>query len=172
MIVTVCAATPDEAAALSRVGMRSFNDAYRGTANDDDIDSHLEEYFSEAAIRREMMLPTVRYFVATRGPTTAGLVKLRKGGAPAQLPEKNSIEVQQLYVASEHQRTGIGRKLLDAAIAEARAQRARGIWLSAWTHADWAVSFYRGYGFGVICEVPFLLGRSEFTDYLMWYPLD
>lgn len=172
MTPSVRVATPADAAELSRVGTQSFNDAYRGTANDNDIDAHLEEYFSESAIRREMSLPTVRYLIAQRGPSTAGLVKLRNEYVPPSLSVDSAVEVQQLYVASEHQRSGIGRQLMDAAIADARAQRVNGLWLSAWTHADWAVSFYRGYGFDVICEVPFRLGRSAFTDYLMWYPLD
>lgn len=172
MTLSVRVAAPTDAAELSRVGMQSFNDAYRGTANDADIDAHLAEFFSEAAIRHEMTLPTVRYLVAQRGPSTAGLVKLRNAHVPPSLAVDSAVEVQQLYVASEQQRSGIGARLLDAAVADARRQQVNGLWLSAWTHADWAVSFYRGYGFGVICEVPFRLGRSDFTDYLMWYPLD
>ncbi len=172
MTLTVRAATAADVAELSRVGMQSFNDAYRGTANDNDIDAHLDEYFSEAAIRREMTLPSVRYLMAKLGPSTAGLVKLRNEHVPPSLSVDSAVEVQQLYVASEHQRSGIGGRLMDAAIADARGQRVNGLWLSAWTHADWAVSFYRGYGFEVICEVPFRLGRSEFTDYLMWYAFD
>ena len=172
MTLTIRVATPADAAELSRVGTQSFSDAYRGTANDDDIDAHLDEYFSKPAIRRDMVLPTVRYLVATRGSSTAGLAKLRNDNVPEQLPVDRAVEVQQLYVASEHQRCGVGGRLMDAATGEARGWDAQGIWLSAWTHADWAVAFYRDYGFDVICEVPFRLGKSEFTDYLMWYPFD
>lgn len=172
MTLTIRVATPADATELSRVGMQSFNDAYRGTADDEDIDAHLDEYFTETAIRAEMGLPTVRYLVAAFGESTAGFAKLRNSDAPGQLPADSAVEVQQLYVASEHQRSGVGRRLMDAATAEARSWGAEGIWLSAWTHADWAVAFYRDYGFSVICEVPFRLGQSEFTDYLMWYPFD
>ena len=172
MTLSVRVAAPADAAELSRVGMQSFNDAYRGTASDDDIDVHHAEYFSESAIRHEMTLPTVRYLMAQRGPSAAGFVKLRNEHVPPSLSVDSAVEVQQLYVASEHQRSGIGGRLMDAAIADARGQRVNGVWLSAWTEADWAVSFYRGCGFEVICEVPFRLGQSEFTDYLMWYPLD
>ena len=172
MTLTVRVATTADAVDLSRVGVQSFNDAYRGTADDDDIDAHLDEYFSASAMRREMASPTIRYLVAVRGPSAAGFAKLRDDNVPEQLAVDSAVEVQQLYVASEHQRSGVGRRLLDAATAEARTWGAQGIWLSAWTLADWAVAFYRGYGFDVVGEVPFRLGRSEFTDYLMWYSLD
>lgn len=172
MTSTVRIATAADAAALSRVGTQSFNDAYRGTADDADIDAHLEAYFSEAAIRREMTQPAVRYLLASRGPAMAGLVKLRNGEVPPQVPVDKVIEVQQLYVASDHQRSGVGRQLMDAALDEARRQRANGIWLSVWTDADWAVSFYRNYGFESIGELAFQLGRSLFTDYLMFRALD
>lgn len=170
MTFTVRVATVADARELSRVGTQSFSDAYRGTADDTDIDAHLDHCFSEAAIRREMAQPAVRYFVANRGTTTAGLVKLRNGAVPDQLPVDRAVEVQQLYVASAHQRSGIGGRLMDAAIADARGGQADGVWLSAWTEADWAVSFYRARGFEIVGTVPFLLGRSKFTDYLMWYP--
>lgn len=172
MTLGIRVATAADIPDLSRVGMRSFSDAYRGTADDADIDAHLDAYFSRAAIAQEMTQPAVRYLLGTRGSSTAGLVKLRGDNVPPQLPARRAIEVQQLYVASEHQRAGVGRCLLDAAVDEARHERAEGVWLSAWTEADWAVAFYRGYGFGVVCEIPFRLGKTDFTDYLMWYPLD
>ncbi|MDX1518025.1 MAG: N-acetyltransferase [Woeseiaceae bacterium] len=172
MTLTIRVATRADAAELSRVGTQSFNDAYRGTANDEDIDAHLDEYFTETAIRAEMGSSTVRYLVAEYGASTTGLAKLRNSDVPGQLPVDSAVEVQQLYVASAHQRSGVGRRLMDAATAEARNWGTQGIWLSAWTQADWAIAFYRDYGFGVVCEVPFRLGQSEFTDYLMWYPFD
>lgn len=172
MTLHIRVATAADIPELSRVGTRSFSDAYRGTADDADIDAHLDAYFSELAIGKEMKQPTVRYLVGTRGPTTAGLVKLRSDNVPPQLPAHNAIELQQLYVASEHQRAGVGRRLLDAAIDDARHEHADSVWLSVWTDADWAMSFYRGYGFKVVCEIPFRLGSADFTDYLMWYRLD
>lgn len=172
MTLIVRAAAGADAAELSRVGVESFSAAYRGTADDADIDTHLDKHFSEAAIRREMALPAVRYLIALRNATTAGFVKLRSGERPEPVAAERAIEVQQLYVASDHQRMGVGGRLMDAAMAEARAGDADGIWLSVWTHADWAVAFYCNYGFEIAGELSFRLGRAEFTDYLMWFAFD
>lgn len=172
MTLVVRTATLADAADLSHVGTQSFSDAYRGTADDADIDAHLEDHFGEAAIRRELNRPAVRYLIADRGSATAGFAKLCNGDVPPDLNVGTAVEVQQLYVASDHQRSGVGGRLMDAALVEARSQHVDGVWLSAWTHADWAVSFYRGYGFEIVGKVPFRLGRTDFTDYLMWYELD
>lgn len=164
-------ATAADAAELSRVGMQSFNKAYRGTADDADIDAHLDAYFSESAIRGQMKLQSVRYFLASHGTSVTGFVKLRNREVPPPLSNDSAVEVQQLYVASEHQRAGVGQRLMDAAVADARRQRADSVWLSVWIDADWAISFYRRYGFEIAGELSFQLGRSEFRDYLMLYRL-
>lgn len=160
-----------DVAELSRVGAQSFIAAYRGTANGDDIDAHVEACFSEAAICRESKRPAVQYLIASVDATSAGLLKLQSGDAPPEVPAESALEVQHLYVASDHQRLGVGRRLMDAAVEEARRRGVAGIWLSVWTHAHWATAFYRAYGFVSLAEVPFTLGRTDFTDYLMWYSL-
>lgn len=155
---------------LSRVGMQSFVDAYRGTADDQDIDKHVAEYFGESAIANEMQKSNVRYFIAEYEQACAGLVKLRQGDVPKQLTSNSAVEVQQLYVATGYQRLGVGRHLLDRAVNAASNLGADGLWLSVWTHADWATQFYRNYGFVSKGKLAFTMGSSEFTDYLMWLP--
>lgn len=169
--VEVRVAGISDVANLSRVGTQSFNAAYRGTADDDDIDAHVEACFSETAICRELKRPAVQYLIAMVDASGAGLVKLQSGNPPPEVPAESALEVQHLYVSSDYQRLGIGRRLMDAAIEEARRRGVAGVWLSAWTHAHWATSFYRAYGFESLAEVPFTLGRTDFTDYLMWYSL-
>lgn len=172
MTLVVRAATGADAAELARVGTESFSAAYRGTADDADIETHLDQYFSEAAIRAAMAMPEVRYLVGRSGSSTAGFAKLRSGEIPDVLKVERAIEVQQLYVASDHQRAGVGGRLMDAAMAEARVGDANGVWLSVWTDADWAVSFYRKYGFEIAGNLSFRLGKAEYTDYLMWFAFD
>lgn len=169
--VSVRKAGPADVASLSRVGWQSFEDAYRGTADDGDIDVHLDAYFSERAIRRELALPNVNYYLAECDGDCAGLIKLRQGEVPPPLTCDSAIEVQQVYVASEFHRRGIGHALLDAATTFGTRQGVDGLWLSVWTHAEWATRFYAGYGYVVKGEIPFTLGKSEFTDYLMWLDL-
>ena len=69
------------------------------------------------------------------------------------------------------QRKGIGRALMDWAVATAREQGRAGLWLSVWQDADWATAFYQRYGFRQVGTAEFWLGRTRFEDDLMWLDL-
>lgn len=157
---------------LSAAGRQAFVDAYSGWASVDDIERHVEHYFGEASISSEIELTSVRYLLASDGQSCAGLVKLRAGDVPEQVSAATAVEVQQLYVSTGYQRHGIGRRLMDRAVATAKGWGSAGIWLSVWTEADWATSFYFKYGFVSVGEIPFMLGNTEYVDYLMWLPFD
>lgn len=165
----------DDVPALAQIGSQAFRDAYGGTAPDADIARHVEEHFSAAAIAREIGRDDVTYMQACDGAALAGLVKTRDSSIPdlvAAAAARSAIEVQQLYVATGFQRRGVGAALMDAVVAVARKRSIDGIWLSVWTEADWATRFYEKYGFRSLGEVAFLLADVEYTDYLMWLPLE
>jgi ribosomal protein S18 acetylase RimI-like enzyme len=88
------------------------------------------------------------------------------------VPAAEALEVQQLYVDTELQRKGVGRMLMDRAVAAARREGYKGVWLSVWQDADWATGFYEAYGFQRVGTAEFWLGQSKFMDYLMWFSLE
>ena len=163
-------ATESDVPELSAIGSRVFWDAYGGTAPGDDIAQHVESFFSESAVAAEILRTDITYFMATDGERCAGMVKMRSGDVPKLIQARSAVEVQQLYVAMDYQRKGVGELLLDAVVAETRARGVDGIWLSVWTDADWATKFYRKYGFTAQAEIPFMLAETKFIDYLMWLP--
>ena len=132
---------------LAVIGSQVFWNAYGGTAPDADIEHHVQTYFSEAAIGEEMARSGVTYLKATEDGQLAGLVKMRDGDVPQLLPANSAVEVQQLYVSVDFQRRGVGALLMDAAASQVRERGIDGIWLSVWSEADWATSFYLKYGF-------------------------
>lgn len=56
-------------------------------------------------------------------------------------------ELWHLYVGSSHRGQGIGRALIDAVLADARAAGMRCVWLETSTVAYPAIAFYRQVGF-------------------------
>ncbi len=161
----------DDVPLLSAVGGRVFKETYTAFSDPVDLAAHVDEKFSERAIAREISRSTVRYFMAEVSETCAGLMKLCRTPAPDLLAGKNVFEVQQLYVSTDFQRRGVGRLLLDTAAAHARSKGAEGLFLSVWSEADWALSFYRKHGFHTMGTVPFQLGETAYVDFLMWLPL-
>jgi len=161
-----------DAEVLAETGRRLFTAAYGNIAGADDLAAHVDDFFSAEIVASELEREEVQYHLAMDGDDIVGFLKIRRGAVPDQVPLANGIEVQQLYVSPDQQRKGIGRLLTDCAVSIARAEAADGLWLSVWQEADWAVNFYRAYGYRTVGTADFWLGRSHFTDFLMCLPLD
>ena len=169
--IRLVAAVVADAAALSTAGERLFAQAYGRYSPAHDLDAHVREYFGRDTVAAELQNPDVRYTIAWGGDAIAGFIKMRSGDAPETIPAGDTLEVQQLYVDAAWQRKGVGRALMDWAVAAAREQGRAGLWLSVWQDADWATAFYEAYGFGRTGTAEFRLGRTRFEDDLMWLDL-
>jgi ribosomal protein S18 acetylase RimI-like enzyme len=169
--VSVRRADANDVAVLADIGQASFRAAYQDWSEPGDLEVHLQEHFSEAAVRDALRIPGCQYLLASNDGAPAGFVKIRDGERPEQLPEGNVLELAQAYVHPDQQRFGIGGKLLAAAFDHAREQAADGVWLSVWEDAPWAVNCYLKYGFTQIGMIDFQLGKSTYNDLLMWFPL-
>ena len=152
---------------LSEIGSNAFSEAYADFNEPKDISDHLRDQYSPAAILREMELPDRAYLIALFGAMPAGLCKLVTGPAPEGMLDFTALEIQQLYIDPRHQRRGIGKALVDAALAEARSLNIAGVWLGVWEKADWAINFYSKYGFVKFGIHTFKLGSTEQTDLLL-----
>ncbi len=162
----------DDVAALSLVGRQAFLAAYDNSANADAIAQHVERHFSEDSIARELGDAGRTYLIALRSGDAAGLAKLGQGDAPIAMPEMPALEVRQLYVSPDHQRIGVGARLIDSVIEIARRRSFQGIWLSVWENAEWALRFYEKCGFVEVGITRFPLGNDVFNDLLMWLPVN
>lgn len=167
--IRLAAAGMGDADVLSTAGERLFVQAYGNYSDPADLAAHVSEYFGRDAVAAELQEPGVAYTIAYDRDAIAGFIKIRRGPAPAAVPAAEAVEVQQLYVDARRQRRGIGRLLMDRALATARDEGFPGLWLSVWQDADWATAFYEAYGFRVSGTAEFWLGRTRYTDYLMWF---
>ena len=170
--VLIKEAEADQAGILAAAGRRLFVQAYGNISGAEDLAAHVEDFFSLRAVASEFENSDVRYYLATDGEAVAGFLKLRRGEVPDSVPADRAIEVQQLYVDSDHQRKGIGRLLMDQAVAVAGEEDQDGVWLSVWEEADWAIRFYLAYGFHTVGTTDFWLGNSRYRDHLMWFPVE
>lgn len=161
----------DEAAELSAVGQASFTAAYGKWSKPDDLRAHLDEFFSEAAVRNAIDEPGCHYLLASNGDTVAGFLKMCDSKVPKEVPVRRAFELSQVYVLPDQQRFGIGGQLLQAAARFAAERAADGLWLTVWEDAPWAVNAYRKYGFEQVGMIDFKLGRAIFNDLLMWLPV-
>ena len=170
--ISVREASIEDAAILAHIGSSSFRDAYEPHSNADDLELHIGDYFTLAAVRNEIGQHGRRYVLAVVDGEPAGIAKFRKAPCPVPGGNDNAIELQQLYVLATMQGHGLGRHLMDYVCKAAEQHAAAGVWLSAWEFADWAIRFYERNGFAAIGKVEFGLGATTYTDLLMWRGLE
>ncbi len=170
--ISVRKASIEDADMLAHIGSSSFRDAYQDHSNPNDLESHIDEYFTGASVRNEFEQHNRSYLLAIVDGEPAGLAKIRKAACPVPGGDANAVEIQQLYVLATMQRHGLGRRLIADVIAFAQEHAANGVWLSAWEFADWATRFYERNGFAAIDKVDFKLGATIYTDLIMWRPLE
>lgn len=163
-------AVPADVESLAATGQRLFVGTYGDISGADDLAAHVDDYFGETAVARELERDGVRYLLAMDGDDIAGFLKLRRSDIPKSVPAETALEVQQLYVSPDQQRRGIGRRLMDHAVEIARETPVQGLWLSVWEEADWAIKFYLRYGYRTVGTTDFWLGESHYEDFLMWLP--
>lgn len=126
---TVRPATVSDAAAIARIYVETWRDAYPGMLPDRVLVG-LEPARQARGWRRTIADPDQHVVVAVVGE--AGVVGFGSCG-PARRGLPFSGEIYTLYVASEHQRRGIGRLLLDRLLADliAAGHRSAVVWALA-----------------------------------------
>lgn len=158
--------------AIAEIGLKSFRAAYEHSCGPDDLILHLDEFHAEAAVVAQMKSPANDYLLAENNGRPAGFAKVRESSPLSEAQATRVVELHQLYVHPQQQRFGIGGYLLEAVFNYVRNKGAEGVWLTAWEDAPWAVNFYHKHDFLTVGTTEFRLGKSVYSDLLMWRPVD
>src|SRR3569623_895554 len=77
------------------------------------------------------------------------------------------LELKRIYTLAGWQGSGLGRRLIEAVIEEARARRAPRLYLCVYEANIAAQRFYARHGFARIAEQPFMVGDTAFNDLVL-----
>lgn len=164
---TVRRAWPDDAEKLALVGQATFLTAFAHDHPGDALVAHCRDQHS-----------TARYAAWARDPAYALWLAETPLGAPvgyAMLtpPEldievaEGEVELKRLYALSGWQGAGLGQRLIEAVIAEARARGAPRLNLCVYEINLAAQRFYRRSGFQHVGTQNFMVGEVAFTDWIL-----
>lgn len=93
--------------------------------------------------------PTVQIWVAERSGQAVGyaVIILRERPEEALSYVRKWLEIDQIGVLPEHQRTGIGRRLIQRTLRSARKQKIRDVELTSWSFNGKAHKAFKRLGF-------------------------
>jgi ribosomal protein S18 acetylase RimI-like enzyme len=156
----------DDVPALSSLASRTYAAAFGASMSADDLAAQLKATRSEAYFRNAIRGDTI--LVAVIDWSIVGYVQLSDVRIPVEGVTSADQELFALYVDGERQGQGIGKALLDAALAHERFMRAPRIFLDVWDENARAIGLYTRYGFKPAGRRDFVVdGRVVGSDLVM-----
>ena len=104
-------------------------------------------------LERGLADPSVRLFVAECGERFAGFCAATLEAAPPLLREHGRLAITEIWVERDARRGGVGRALVDAALAWGRERRAARVEVRVAARNAEAQAFWRAQGFGDFVDV-------------------
>lgn len=161
-------AIPADGPAIDAMSRQSWIETFRHSCSASDLALYLgEAYGPDGALIRDLGNPAIRFHLAIEDDEVAGYAKLGDSWLGAELAPPGTLQLMQIYVASGWHGKGVAHRLMDWAIASARARGADALVLTVWEVNDRALAFYRRLGFVHIGDYDFRTGTQIDRDLVM-----
>jgi diamine N-acetyltransferase len=173
---------------LAELGARTFADSFADQNTPEDMAAYLASSFSPEIQAAELADPAARFLILERDGRPAGYAHLRFGPAPAVVggrltagwrePQSGSparaegsgghaMEINRIYVDRAFHGQGLGARLMQACLDQARQAGCDRVWLGVWERNRRAIAFYHKWGFEQVGTQSFMLGSDRQTDWIM-----
>lgn len=154
---------PDDAALLREIGVTGWETTYAGFITPENRQRYLAgPFWSIERLQAVLGDPGCACYVAEIDGCPAGFATVEPRG-------EGQVELTRLYVNPEARRRGIGRALVDAVLADARASGARQMLVNVFGDNVIGRRFYEREGFVLVEETITTVGDQTARD--TWYAL-
>lgn len=169
MDVHIRECTITDAPTLAVIGSATLLDAYAGFLPGEALLAHCAKIHVPAVYAAELARPGSRAWLAEVDPGAApiGYALVTSPEFPPELVGAGDLELRRIYVLTRFHGGGAGKRLMDTAIASARAAGARHLLLGLHAENHRAMAFYRKNGFAPIGNRRFKVGGVVFDDPVM-----
>ena len=170
--IDVSVARPANAGLLAQLGRETFVEAFENRICADNLLAFADKRYGLKQQSVELADPGTIFFIAMHRGEAIGYAKLCQSVAPAVVAAERSIELERLYLYAQWYGRGVAHRLMAACYAEAAQRACEGIWLDVWDQNHRARGFYRKYGFELVGERSYVVGRETQRHLLMYRDLD
>lgn len=155
-----------DADALLAFSKRTFYESFAHLNDPANMRAYSDIAFMPQKIYDELINPNSEFYFAVIDTEIAGYIKINFADAQSDVKDVNALEVERIYVLSEHQGKKIGKQLLDFAINIGHKKQLSYVWLGVWEHNKKAINFYERSGFKHFSQHDFYLGSDKQVDLL------
>ncbi|MGO4777249.1 N-acetyltransferase family protein, partial [Lysobacter sp. 2RAB21] len=159
-------AEPSDVGALALTGAATFLESFAGILDGRDIVEHCRLQHAPSVYADWLADGAVAAWLAetVSPPAPVGYAVI----APPKLPlddlSETDLELKRIYLLSRFHGGGVGRELMNHAIAESRARGARRLLLGVYSGNTRALAFYARNGFVKVGERRFQVGGNIYDD--------
>lgn len=172
MDITIRRCVVGDEAALALLGQATFLETYADVLGGADIIAHCARHHAAAVYRDWLAQPDMPIWLAELQPGGAPVGYLvlcppKAAELPVDEPRPDDLEIKRIYLLHRFQGQRIGRRLLDAALVQARQAGAGRVLLGVYAHNHAALAFYGRCGFVQVGERKFRVGETDYDDFIM-----
>jgi GNAT superfamily N-acetyltransferase len=166
--MTLRLANPDDIDALADLGRRSFVAKFGDLYSPANLESFLAESHAPAKVARELADSGMAVAVIEADGAIVAFCKITFASTlPRHSDAKAPFELKQLYTEPDRVGRGLGARLMDWALDQARAVGADELQLSVYADNPEAQRFYARYGLTKVADITFRVGDHIDPEFLM-----
>jgi ribosomal protein S18 acetylase RimI-like enzyme len=163
--LTIRAAEEADIASISALAKRTWADAFGDSLMPEELAVELEQTRSEEYFRTALEADTI--LVAELWADLVGYVQFGDVTVPEVDVQPGDRGLRRVYVETHLQGRGIGRDLMNAALAHPRLRAADRIYLAVWEENTNAVRLYESLGFRRVGTTRFAIGSGQIVEDLV-----
>jgi ribosomal protein S18 acetylase RimI-like enzyme len=152
---------------LEHLSRQTFYESFATNNSEENMQAYLNKAFNSDKLEQELLNPASFFYFALLEGDIVGYMKLNIGSAQTEALDKSAIEIERIYVLSQHQGKKIGQVLFEKALQLAKEKKASYIWLGVWEKNLNAIEFYKKNGFVEFDKHIFNLGDDPQIDIMM-----
>jgi ribosomal protein S18 acetylase RimI-like enzyme len=164
--IKIRGANARDAALIVHLSKITFDDTFRGTCTNEDLQAFSETAFSLSLIQNELNDETDFYFIAFMNETPVGYMRLKEDYSDYPAIKKyHALELKRIYVLKEYHSLKVGAALMSYALGFASEKKFEVVWLGVWEHNERAKAFYKKWDFKDTGDKhDFPIGNTPQTD--------
>ena len=131
-----------DAIQLADISRTTFFEAFAADNTEADMELHLNQYYSVEKMKVELQDPLVCFFLAYSNNELIGYLKMSLHVKPKEEISLDApIELERIYSLKKMIGKGVGKLLMQTAIAFAKEKEKKTIWLGVFQKNETAISF-------------------------------